>query len=781
MFLEDIAMKKFVLLISLIFLPILSLSQGVVINEVCSSNIDLLEDFDGDTPDWIELYNTSHESMNLKGFYLSDDIQDLEKWMLPDISIAPYSFLLIFASDKDTVVTDGTVYEYHTNFKISSSGEKIILADNNGQIVSEIDCPDLLGDISFGRFPDGSKKLMKFEKPTPNEKNIRIPEHGIVFSHEAGFYDKPFYLELEHSIDDTIYYTLNGETPSRKSLRYTEPIFIDYSDKISNKFCNIPTTADTTALTFRYWIEPEVNIAKARILQTIIYSSNKENSPKRYTKSYFVRKENERKYTTPVISITTDSLNLFSDETGIYVPGNKFTGNPKYSGNYLGKGKDWERPIYIEYFDENRNLQFSQKAGVRIHGKSTRMFAQKSLKIYARDKYGEKYFRYPILPERKINKYKRFILRSTMTDWGDETMLSDVIAADAVRGLDFEYMEWKPAVVFINGEYWGIHTIRDQVGAKYIQELTGIDDDSVYCEEFLPEFFPDEFEFVKNNDFTSKEKYDELSKMFDIHSAIDYFIAMIFSANVDWPVQNIMAWTTIDKSKPIRFIYYDLDAGYYYTPTNMFEHATNTDTTVKWPNAPWSTELFRKLIQNNDFKKEFIYRFLIALETHYTTENLMPRLEYIISQYEPETEEHYYRWNFPCFGDEWHERIDRQHRNFIKERPQIVYNQLKEFFDLSDEDIKWYLMNKKDMEKNFRICPNPSFGDFLVYSDSDSTFSCDIKIHDITGKLVEEIKDYQMLKQRINYICMLDLPIGPYFVTIKNKEFTEHHKLIIVR
>ncbi len=194
MFLEDIAMKKFVLLISLIFLPILSLSQGVVINEVCSSNIDLLEDFDGDTPDWIELYNTSHESMNLKGFYLSDDIQDLEKWMLPDISIAPYSFLLIFASDKDTVVTDGTVYEYHTNFKISSSGEKIILADNNGQIE---DAFKLIDKVKVSGLEKRKEKIKGMDFPL-----VRYPRaEEYLFEDVNVFNDRLYVLSNQKKID----------------------------------------------------------------------------------------------------------------------------------------------------------------------------------------------------------------------------------------------------------------------------------------------------------------------------------------------------------------------------------------------------------------------------------------------------------------------------------------------------------------------------------------------------------------------------------------------------
>jgi len=78
------------------------------------------------------------------------------------------------------------------------------------------------------------------------------------------------------------------------------------------------------------------------------------------------------RYTLPVISIVTDYDNFFDKSTGIYV-----------NGNYENRGKEWERPVHIEYFETDGKLGFSMDMGLRIHGGYTRKYPQKSFRLYA--------------------------------------------------------------------------------------------------------------------------------------------------------------------------------------------------------------------------------------------------------------------------------------------------------------------------------------------------------------------------------------------------------------
>ena len=84
-----------------IILNTFALSQSLLINEIVSSNSSIFYDEDGDTPDWVEIYNTNNSAINLSGYGLSDDVSEKFKWKFPDIMIEPKEYLLVLASDKD--------------------------------------------------------------------------------------------------------------------------------------------------------------------------------------------------------------------------------------------------------------------------------------------------------------------------------------------------------------------------------------------------------------------------------------------------------------------------------------------------------------------------------------------------------------------------------------------------------------------------------------------------------------------------------------------------------
>ena len=82
----------------------------LIINEISSNNKSTLQDNEGDYPDWIELYNESTDTVNLNSYTISDDREELNKYILPDINIAPFSYIVLFASDKN-YVSDVTYWE----------------------------------------------------------------------------------------------------------------------------------------------------------------------------------------------------------------------------------------------------------------------------------------------------------------------------------------------------------------------------------------------------------------------------------------------------------------------------------------------------------------------------------------------------------------------------------------------------------------------------------------------------------------------------------------------
>jgi secreted PhoX family phosphatase len=122
-------------------------AQYLRINEVVSSNKNGIADYQGDHGDWIELYNTSSTSVNLKNLVLQAGSATYQFANNDNIALAPNGYLVIFCDGKDTVVNKGGgLYEVHTSFNISSSGETITLYNTDRSVIDTITMPGVPRD-----------------------------------------------------------------------------------------------------------------------------------------------------------------------------------------------------------------------------------------------------------------------------------------------------------------------------------------------------------------------------------------------------------------------------------------------------------------------------------------------------------------------------------------------------------------------------------------------------------------------------------------------------------
>lgn len=144
-------------------------AQEIIINEIMSSNQETIQDNDFDYNDWLELKNIGDKSVNLSGYYLSDDKDEPTSWQFAldkDFIIKPGGYLLIWADDE----TDEG--ELHTNFKLSSSGEELVLTKPDGiSVVDQIEFPQIMTDVSYGRKTNNKSEWVFFISPTPERKN----------------------------------------------------------------------------------------------------------------------------------------------------------------------------------------------------------------------------------------------------------------------------------------------------------------------------------------------------------------------------------------------------------------------------------------------------------------------------------------------------------------------------------------------------------------------------------------------------------------------------------
>ena len=212
-------------------------SQSITINEIVGSNSIINQDEDGSYQDWVEIRNNGGSSVNLDGFGLSDDPTLPFKWTFPAVSINAGQYLLIWCSDKDRTAVGSPL---HTNFKLSSAGETILLTNNGGVTLDSVTTPALLQNISYGRTPNGTGAFMFFNVVTPASANGTIAYTEALspptFSQDSAVLTTAFNLTLSTTVPGaTILYTLDGSEPKLSNLGGTT-----YSYK--NQYQEVSTT-----------------------------------------------------------------------------------------------------------------------------------------------------------------------------------------------------------------------------------------------------------------------------------------------------------------------------------------------------------------------------------------------------------------------------------------------------------------------------------------------------------------------------------------------------------
>ena len=551
----------------------------------------------------------------------------------------------------------------HTNFKISSSGETLVLTTPDGIIQDSVSTGIMLGDVSRGRQPDGGAEWLFFGEPTPGNANVTTGYSGVLeppyLSQLGSPFSNPGAVTMSTATPGAeIYYTTDGSYPNGASLLYTDPVYID----------------DNT------------------ILRSVAIKQGWLNS-RPNTQSYLFDYAGEL----PVVSLSTNPDHFWDNDSGIYVLGpNASSEFPYFGANFW---QDWERPIHIEMFEPDGELAFSIDAGVKIYGNYSRAYPQKSLTIFARGAYGSPAINYQVFPEKNIESFEAIVLRNSGNDF-DNTHFRDGLVSILADRAGVTTQAFRPAVVYLNGEYWGIQNIREKINEHFVATHFPIDPDNIDMLEGNnqvihgdPEHYLDLLNFIETNDLSDPINYDVITSAMNIDNFIRYNVAQIFVDNWDWPGNNIKYWRPRTPDGRWRWILFDADFAFgLFTPNgyahNMIEFATNPDGPSQtiwgwdswWPNPPWSTFLFRSLLDNESYKNDFINYFSDHLNTTFQPDEILNVVDNITGELTGEMPEHTSRWNLNLAS--WYNNVNAL-RNFIFYRNAFMWSHIQSYFNLA--------------------------------------------------------------------------------------------------
>ena len=138
---------------------------GLVINEIMAGNVNAVADQNGEYDDWVELYNGNSFSLNLNGYYLSDNENELTKWTFPNITIPANGYLIVWC---DTAGNSQT--GLHTTYRLSSDQEEVYLTDPTNTVIDAVHYVNMIADKGFARVPNGTG-AMQYQDHTYNAIN----------------------------------------------------------------------------------------------------------------------------------------------------------------------------------------------------------------------------------------------------------------------------------------------------------------------------------------------------------------------------------------------------------------------------------------------------------------------------------------------------------------------------------------------------------------------------------------------------------------------------------
>ena len=638
------------------------------ITEVMSDTTAVFPDAAGAFWDWIEVFNPQDRVIALGGFALSDDPLKPGRWRFPERWIQPGESLVVYASGLDRV---GPAKELHTDFRIDAAGETVTLSDSVGRIVDQVTVPRLGPNESLGRPPNpeaGEWVVYSKTQSTPGGANgvvaLGPPLPPPVFSVDSGF----------HAAGAEVVLELRG-SPTNALIRYT-------------------TNGDPVTVVSPAWSGP-LRIQRSMVVRAKAYLEARSSAES--MRSYFFGVSHDL----PVISLAAAGSNfdfkngyLIGMGTSVLSASGQVLQSYPYSGSNAWKDREIE--VGFEFFDTDRKSKVRQKVGMSVYGGwGSRGYPQKSYALSARAKYGDGNLAYRFFPDRPMDEFEALVLRNSGNDNqsthqtavrspitqfgpvssygsyfvnGQFTLMRDALLQRLLDDTGLDTQAYRPAVVYLNGDYWGLHNLREKLNEHYVIGNHSVPRGGLDLIEGYGTVIAGDSQaytamrsFVTTKDLTIQTNLQTLlDRHLDLDNFLDYHASVAYFQNFD--IGNVKCWRPRVPNGRFRWIVYDQDYGFHlwrpevYVPAmardyasydNMFAFLTaGSGTGTGWPNEGGRTLMLRRLLTNPGVRTRFIQRCADLLNGPFREERVESTIRSMAAVIRPEMSRHLQRWSF---------------------------------------------------------------------------------------------------------------------------------------
>ena len=476
-------------------------------------------------------------------------------------------------------------------------------------------------------------------------------EH-VNFNYDNGIYDDTISLELKldraYPNDAKIYYTLDGETPNDEATEYTEPILLEASEE-----------------------------TKVYPVKVIVYYKGEHTET--IDKTYVIGKNLADGSNLPIISLTTDKQNLYDEEEGLFV-----------YDNLDKRGDNMLKGFHISYLRNDGALLIDQNVKAKLTGQESAYRSVKSFKVYVNKDFSDKLF-YTYGEEISnfsiIESYKNIKLRSGGQDRKEGNVRNAVISRLSKESNFDCYANIEKAIVFLNGEYYGIFDIQENFSRSFLGKRFNIsDNDNIVKTKGRDLEVLEKLEILDlfKADLNQKENIEKLEEKVDMDNYLLYSAIQLLTNNSDWPNNNITTWYYNGNEKDennqykdgrIRYLLYDLDLAYYTEENNPFDGwAVGVD---KFYEIYENMNSFALVMNSDYYREKFITMISDLLNTSFASENI---LQVIKEEY--------------C-------KIDAENKIHMDE--EAYQHTLESIKDLEEVSYNQYKMLIKDIEDNYHV------------------------------------------------------------------------------